>query len=434
MQMWLVEAQQGWTRLHETGALLDAVQGGPINTFLVERDPAHLPWAGETAATVEAGRARASSVSSLVTPARFWAHHPDVPRDALRLRILLSYWYFKEHDLDTLIPQKFTPPYPCIFADSGAFSAATQRVAIRWQDYAAWLKRYRHWFQVMANLDVIGNPMATQAHQEALEDAGLPVLPVFHAGEPWAVLDRLLTRYRYIGLGGLVGSASAWRTTLMPWLVQCFKRGQGTAVFHGFGCTTWEIIKALPWYSVDSSSWGAGFRYGRVPLFEWQRGRFAACDLGDPVSVGKVAPLIRALGFEPADFALRARNTRAHNCGIAALSYCLAAAWLQRRWQGHAALAPSPALPGGHYLVETNTTWNTVAPAAQALDTLAAPSILLSDTSTGVNYADAATAVSAVAACPEAPAVYLADNVLGATFVPAARTVAMVHREGRPDV
>jgi hypothetical protein len=294
-----------------------------------------------------------------LVPTRFWDAHPTVPRDALQLRILLSYHYFKDQDLDTLIPQKFRPPYPAIFADSGAFSAYTQGVTIRWQDYAAWLKRYRHWFAVMSNLDVIGSPTGTQAHQQALEDAGLPVLPVFHTGEPWDVLERLVTSYSYLALGGMVPYMREWKTRLMPWLVRCFRLARATGTqYHGFGCTTWEVIKALPWYSVDSSSWGSGFRYGQVPLFDWQRGRFRECQLGDAASVGKVAWLIRNLGFDPQDFVSRARNTRVHNCGIAALSYCLAAAWLRKRW---ASVALSP------YLVEGNTSWNATAPAPQAL-------------------------------------------------------------------
>jgi hypothetical protein len=310
MLCFLVDA--AWTRF--------SVTGGVLQQYLVDTD--------STMGNLAHGAARA-----VCTPAAFWAAHPDVPADALRLRILLSYHYFKDHDLDVLIPQKFTPPYPVFFADSGAFSAYTSGAKIRWQDYAAWLRRFRHWFVTMANLDVIGSPDGTAAHQHALEDAGLAVLPVFHTGEPWAVLDALCTQYQYLALGGMVAYAREWKTRLMPWLVRCFRVAQGRSVFHGFGCTTWEVMKALPWYSVDSSSWGAGFRFGTVPLFDWRRGAFTACDLGNPSSVGKAARLIRALGFDPADFAVRSRNTRAHNCGIAALSYCLAGAWLTRRWQ-----------------------------------------------------------------------------------------------------
>ena len=114
-QLWLVEAQQGWTRLNETA---DTMQ-----SYLVDHDPAHLGWAGETTMTVNAGRAGHRLPTDIVSPARCGEAHPAVPREALQLRILLSYHYFKAHDLDRIIPQKFQPPYPQIFADSGAFSA-----------------------------------------------------------------------------------------------------------------------------------------------------------------------------------------------------------------------------------------------------------------------------------------------------------------------
>jgi hypothetical protein len=67
------------------------------------------------------------------------------------------------------------------------------------------------------------------------------------------------------------------------------------------------------------------------------------------------------------------------------------------------------------YLVDCQSLGTDAALATRTMDTLQAPSILLSDTSTGVNYADAATADTAVAACQQTPAVYLADTEIGVT-------------------
>lgn len=264
----------------------------------------------------------------------FWQAHRDVPSDVLTLRLLVSYAYFQRVDLDVLIPRQLRPPYPAIMADSGAFTAWAQGERLRWQDYARWLHRYRHWFQGMVNLDVIGDAAASARHQRILEDAGLPVLPVFHVGEPWDVLEGLCERYAYIGLGGMVPYASAWKRVLMPWLVRCFRCGAGRTVFHGLGCTTWTVMRTFPWYSVDSSAWKSGVRYGTVPLFDWQRGTFQTIRLGDAASVARRAGLIRALGGEPHNYAERRRNTPRHTSGIAVLSYGLASAWLRTRWHG----------------------------------------------------------------------------------------------------
>jgi len=253
-------------------------------------------------------------------------------QEGFRLRMLLSYWYYKDIDLDVMLTEWFGEPRPEIFADSGAFSAATQKANISVSEYGAWLQRYKHLFSAYASLDVIGNATASAENQEQLEQMGLTPLPVFHAGSPWAELESLLARYSYIGLGGMVPYARE-RGRLMPWLVRCFQMAKGRAVFHGFGATSWLVIKSLPWYSVDSSSWGTGFRYGLVPLFDSKKGCFYEAVLGDVKTCYKYRHLIRRLGFNWLDFADRKRYSRRTTCAISALSYLLAEQWLTE-WHG----------------------------------------------------------------------------------------------------
>ena len=304
-----------------------------MKLHLAERDPQHHSWAKNGADS-----------------------------NGLQLRILLSYWYYKDVELDALFAKYFTQPYPDVFADSGAFSAASQRVAITAQEYGKWIQRYQHLFSTYANLDVIGNPQATEENQKRLEGMGLNPLPVFHTGSPWPELEKLIAGYSYIALGGMVPYTTQL-PKLMAWLIKCFKMAQGKAVFHGFGATSWKVIRSLPWYSVDSSSWGSGFRYGQVPLFDEQRGKFVEARLGDPPSCYQHAALFRRLGFEPADFADRKRNDRAKTCAVSALSYMMAERWL-RRWHGEIQIPQRGVLGAGERLH-------------------------LSDTSNGINLGDA---------------------------------------------
>lgn len=247
-----------------------------------------------------------------------------------RLRILLSYWYYKDQDLDALLVNNFREPYPEIFADSGGFSAWSQGATIDWREYGGWLKRWRHLFSVRANLDVIGNPAETRENQKRLEDAGLAVLPVYHTGEPLSELEYYLRDYSYIALGGMVPHMR-YTKRIMPWLIQAFKVAQGQAVFHGFGCTSWNVLKSLPFYSVDSSSWGSGYRYGQVPVFDAARGKFVTVRLGNRREWLAVSRLVRGLGFDPADFWDRARNDRAKIAALSAVSFMQAERWLRHR-------------------------------------------------------------------------------------------------------
>ena len=325
----------GWpTRMEtmSTPQLAEALELDAMKLHLAERDPQYRSWAKS-----------------------------GVDRNKMQLRILLSYHYYKDTDLDALFAKYFTAPYPEVFADSGAFSAASQGAHIDIADYAAWVKRWAHLLTVHSNLDVIGDAAATDRNQKTLEDMGLDPLPVFHTGSDMAHLDGLLDRYQYIALGGMV-PYMRFPKRIMPWLIKCFKLAQGRAVFHGFGATSWTVVKSFPWYSVDSSSWGSGFRYGQVPVFNTARGKFETLSLGKVKEWQEHARLVTQLGFDWRDFADRKRNDRAKICAISALSYMMAEQWLRQR-HGEIFI---PGRPQG-----------------------AGERLRLADTSNGVNYSDA---------------------------------------------
>jgi len=248
-------------------------------------------------------------------------------------KVLLSFWYYRTTDV-AAFAAKFPRP-PMVFADSGAYSAAQDGATIDVHDYADWLDTWRQHFTVMANLDVIHNAEASAANQAVLEDRyDLPVLPVFHTGTPMEVLEGLLDRHAYIALGGQVGLTDRLR----PWTVECFQRARRTGtVFHGFGQTQTWMLANLPWYSVDSSSWGKGHRYGQIGL--WDGRRFQVAQVGDTASVYRIGGLVRAYGFDPADFADRDRYHRREMVKLSAASW--------RRYEQHLRDRHGPiAMPG----------------------------------------------------------------------------------------
>lgn len=306
--------------------------------------------------------------------------------NGMKLRILLSYWYYKDTELDALFEKYFTQPYPDVFADSGGFSAMTQGAQIDVSEYAAWIKRYKHLFNTYANLDVIGDAGATLDNQHRLEDLGVEPIPVFHVNEDWTQLESYIEQYPYIALGGMV-PYMRYTKKIMPWIIKAFKLAGDKSVFHGFGATSWEVIKNLPWYSVDSSSWGAGFRFGQVPLFDESKGRFITAQLGDPVSCGKASKLFRSLGFDPLDFVDRSRNDRAKICAVSALSYMKAEQWLRERW-GEIHIPKRNSEPVGLrvHIADANPARYGEAVAGSVNAGLR---LHLSDTSNGINYGDA---------------------------------------------
>lgn len=322
----------------------------------------------------------------------------------MKLRILLSYHYYKDTDLDALFSKYFTEPYPDVFVDSGGFSAMTQGVTIDIKQYADWVKRYRHLISTYANLDNIKSADETLSNQKRLEDYGLNPIPVFHTGEDWEVLERYVEHYPYIALGGMV-PYMRYTKKIMPFIIKAFKTAGDKSVFHGFGATSWAVIKSFPWYSVDSSSWGAGFRFGQVPLFDASKGRFFTVKLGSRIECGKFAYLIREAGFDPADFWDRERNDRAKICAISALSYIKAEQWLRKRWgevyipnnerqaglkQYLATWPPDITSSEGSQFVGGDIQWDTFKGVNAGLR------LHLSDTSNGVNFGDADAGVKTI--------------------------------------
>lgn len=248
------------------------------------------------------------------------------------LRVLISYHYFRTHDLDKTIPKYFSPPYPEFFLDSGAWSAFTQGATIDIDEYIAFVKRFKHWFSCYVNLDDMLNPSITRRNQKYIEDTGLSPLPVFHTGEPWHYLEDYVERYPYVCLGKIIPYTGSPKK-IVPWIVKCFQiaREAGNTVYHGLGVTNWLLLKSFPWYSVDSSSWAVGFRYGRVPVFDLRRpaSGFVTLNLGDFKAWKRHQKTVADLGYNWLDFADRERNTRTLNAGICTVSYIRAEQWLR---------------------------------------------------------------------------------------------------------
>jgi len=212
------------------------------------------------------------------------------------IKILASYHYFKKVNFDDLLSNFKIKP--TIFADSGAYSASSQGVPVDIYEYADWLKKWKHYFEIYSNLDVIRNPELTEINQKILEKEGLNPIPVFHTGSDLKILDAMAEKYPYIALGGMVGQP---RDACLRWAATCMKRTEKmNTKFHGFGMTSRSVIEKLHWYSVDSSSWVAPAKFGQMILFdgrEWRKG-----SIGKPAEIRRLAPLIRGYGFDPEQF------------------------------------------------------------------------------------------------------------------------------------
>lgn len=173
---------------------------------------------------------------------------------------LVSYWYLKKSGRVAWL-KDVLPEGTDFFLDSGAFSAQASGAEIDLDEYIAFI--VDGGYKTYANLDVIGDSEASYANQRRMEDAGLHPIPVVHGGEPWRHLDRYVEEgHGYIALGGIARALGALR-----WCAEAFARCPEGTLFHGFGQTKYPLLKALPWYSVDSTSHGALNRWAEFMGF-----------------------------------------------------------------------------------------------------------------------------------------------------------------------
>jgi hypothetical protein len=263
----------------------------------------------------------------------FKARDGKLAADAVRPNrapLLLSFHYFQGHDIADLFAD--CDPMPRVFLDSGAFSAATHGAKIDIGEYGEYIERNLPQIEVYANLDVIGDHQRTQANQRYLEKRGLRPLPVFHARTDWAVLDEMADVYDYLAVGGLaIKGSRCWKS----WIRKAFEVVRGRAKIHGFGVSNWLLLRAFPWHSVDHTSWGSGFRFGSVPVFDARRGVFVKVNLRDRERAWRYSRLLYDYGISPNDAALWTKDKRPALCRVAALSWIRAAEWLTQWHEQH---------------------------------------------------------------------------------------------------
>jgi hypothetical protein len=221
----------------------------------------------------------------------------------------MSYYYYRNDDVAALLEKAFGNLPIEIFADSGAYSAATQNDPIDPVKYVAWVDKWQEKFAVAAGPDVIGDPVATlQETKKMLATIkGIPVLPVFHVGEDWKYLKFWVDESPYIALGGMVPYARQAKL-LTGWVQRAFASIPKEVKVHGFGLTTWNLLRMFPWYSVDSTSWMSGFRYAQLMLFDRRSGSFAVIPTRQAKDILKHSRLMHEYGLSAADVRADAYN------------------------------------------------------------------------------------------------------------------------------
>lgn len=176
--------------------------------------------------------------------------------------ILISYAYIKG-----FMKRKKYIDYSEWVMDSGAFTAYNIGKPVEIHDYIRFCKMVMGSPDPPAEifaLDVIGDWRASLRNYELMLKAGIPIVPIFHYGEPFEMLRDISQHCEKISLGGC---ATITKNVKKKWYEQAFARTWPKKI-HGLGLADKDLFLSYPWASTDASTWIVGcFRYGRYSCF-----------------------------------------------------------------------------------------------------------------------------------------------------------------------
>lgn len=195
--------------------------------------------------------------------------------------ILVSYFYIKKGVgyYEDLLP-KLVAEGGLFMTDSGGFSFLGDKEITEektteeyWmpylEEYVAFLRKNKKYIYVAANLDldrIVGREVVDKWNKkyfEPLEKEGLHIVYVAHKDfvndyndvSGFKRLEDYCKRYKYVGVN------QGWKKQAAKVYVMANKY---KVRVHGFAWTQLPLLKKYPFFSVDSTSWLSGVRYGTV--------------------------------------------------------------------------------------------------------------------------------------------------------------------------
>ena len=190
-----------------------------------------------------------------------------IPLD--KIYILESYHYITKQEWMYPLFKQFKG----FLLDSGAFTFMTslKGKAINWDEYVINYGNFirQHNIKNFFELDI--DPIVGIKEVERLRDllentAGRKCIPVWHKSRGLNYWKKMCEEYKYIAIGGIVTQEiKRSEYDVFSYLLK-IAREKKTKV-HGLGFTNLKGMEKYKFYSVDSTSWLSGNKFGSVYLF-----------------------------------------------------------------------------------------------------------------------------------------------------------------------
>jgi hypothetical protein len=180
---------------------------------------------------------------------------------------LASFYYMKD---EREIINKFNN----FILDSGAYTFMTsmKNKEVNWDEYvisyANFIKQYniKNYFEL--DIDSLVGIKEVERLRKLLEKvSGVKCIPVWHKSRGLEYWKNMCKEYKYVAIGGLV-TLEIKRTEYDVFYSLLKIARESNAKVHGLGFTNLKGLEKYKFYSVDSTSWLSGNRFGAVYWFD----------------------------------------------------------------------------------------------------------------------------------------------------------------------
>lgn len=186
----------------------------------------------------------------------------------MKINILESFYYVDD-TITGLIPYLDN-----FLLDSGAFTFMSNKKdnKIDWQEYIDRYIKYikenniKHFFELDID-SIIGYDLVKKYRSYLENGVGKKCIPVWHKSRGLEEWNKLTIEYDYVAIGGIVSKEiKSNEYKYFNYLLEIARKNN--CKVHGLGFTNLEGLKKYKFYSVDSTAWTTGNRFGHLYRFE----------------------------------------------------------------------------------------------------------------------------------------------------------------------
>ena len=180
---------------------------------------------------------------------------------------LESFYYFKEWQIPIIKGSKL------FLLDSGAFTfmnSCKEQVDFDeyLERYIAFINKYDVTYFFELDIDsVVGYEKVKELRRKLERGTGKKCIPVWHKSRGLDEWKKLCQEYDYVAIGGIVTREITKKEYKFFKPLLKFARENSCKV-HGLGFTNLKELSSYDFYSVDSTSWKSGNRFGSLYQFK----------------------------------------------------------------------------------------------------------------------------------------------------------------------